>query len=120
MENQAYGYCPPYGAWHFSQRRAAGASRVPVNVEEADDAFNLQLFAPGLLKNNFSVTAHNDVLYIAYKDLQDAPKGKFTLKEYDPKEFERSFRLNGKVDVERISVSYSEGILRVTLPRQKG
>jgi HSP20 family protein len=119
MENTAYGYCPPYGAWHFSHRRAALASGVRVNVEETDNAFNLQVFAPGLVKENFSVSVHNDVLYIAYKDLQDVPKGKFTLKEYDPKEFERSFSLNGKVDVERISVSYGEGILRVTLPRTR-
>lgn len=113
MANRAYDYYAPYGAWHAPHAQHG----VPVNVEEKDDGFTLQLFAPALLKENFSVRAYNDVLYIAYKDLQDGRKGMFTLKEYDPREFQRSFRLNGKVDVDRISVSYSDGILKVILPR---
>lgn len=113
MENTAYRSCAPGEAWHSY----FPASRLPVNVEEREDAFILQLFAPALAKDRFSVSAHNDVLYIAYEAPEDGPRGRFTVKEYDPKKFHRSFRLNGKVDVERIEVSYRDGILNVILPR---
>lgn len=120
MESTSYGYRPPaYGARGFRRRYHGHASGVPVNIEEKEHAFVLRVFAPGVAKENFAVSAKGDILYVRFQGEAEAFKGKFTRREYNPPELNRSFRLNNKVDVEKIEVSYREGILTIELPRKE-
>lgn len=105
------------GAWmkHFSGMMG---NRVPVNIEENNDAYILHLYAAGLSKEAMQLSIKDDVLSISYT----APEGNsdaanFSHREYNAESFERSFQLNGKVLTEAISAAYSDGILKVTLPK---
>jgi HSP20 family protein len=77
----------------------------------------LSLYAAGLDKNSFHVSAQGDVLRICY----EAAKGEegtrtFTRRERPHTSFEREFALNAKVQLDAITASYSDGVLTVRLP----
>lgn len=90
---------------------------VPVNIEEKDDHFELMLFAPALEKENISVRVKDDTLTVSYQpaDAEQQKDRNFTRREYPGQGFQRSFALNGKVEVENISAVYSDGILKIIL-----
>ncbi len=105
-----------------------GAYRPPVNIEETGTDYVLSLYAAGLVKEKVKLTVKDDVLTISYAaapepDGTDSPAsktamtGRVTHQEFSSRSFERSFQLNKKVLVESISATYTDGILRVTLPK---
>jgi HSP20 family protein len=98
--------------------RHFGFRRVPVNIEETENSFIIHLFAPALVKENLKVVTKDDVLTISYKPNESAETTeKFNRREYSNSAFERAFALNGKVLNEQISAAYTDGILKVTLPK---
>ena len=111
---QQYGYGRHAGRW--------GASRVPVNVRETADFYELFVFAPGLTKDAFTLSVSNDVLTIASLAGHDeaADRTKWLHQEYQRGGFERQFQLNGKVDTDGITARYTDGVLEVMLPKLPG
>lgn len=111
----------------FWEGQAGGLAQPPVNIEETDTDYVISLFAAGLVKEQVTLTVKDDVLRIAYPGAaadtqqetgsESTTKGNFTYQEYKRGPFSRSFRLNDKVLVDRISASYADGILKVTLPK---
>lgn len=99
-----------YGPW----ANRAG-KWVPVNIQENETDFELSLYAPGLQKDKIKVAVKDDVLTVSYSPTDEKDGSNFTRREYRNESFERSFVLNGKVEVERIRASYAEGILKVVL-----
>ena len=90
----------------------------PVNIEEAADAYLLSLYAASLEKSGLRVSVQGDVLAIRYEASLDGDSTrKFTRREQGHGSFEREFALNGKVQVDAIAASYSEGTLTVRLPK---
>ena len=112
---------PPFG------RQAGGLAQPPVNIEETDADYVISLFAAGLVKEQVTLTVKDDVLRIAYPGAdadtqqggssESTATGNVTYQEYQRGPFSRSFRLNDKVLVDRISASYADGILKVVLPK---
>ena len=105
-------------------RHAGGFAQPPVNIEETDADYTISLFAAGLRKEQVTLTVKDDVLLIAYPGADagtdegvNPEKSSFTYQEYKQGAFGRSFRLNDRVIVERISASYADGILKVILPK---
>ncbi|MGM9476659.1 Hsp20/alpha crystallin family protein [Pedobacter sp. GSP4] len=94
-----------------------GFRRVPVNIEENETSFIINLFAPALVKENLKVSTKDDVLTISYQAKEAETAEQFTRREYSNGTFERAFALNGKVLNEQISAAYADGILKVTLPK---
>jgi|GEM_PF-202021 len=112
----------PWGRGKFAgfRSRYMGNAQPPVNIDETNDAYTISLFAAGITKERVRLTVKDDVLTVAYQpDNQsgpDAPTGS-TYQEHRQGAFERQFRLNDKVLTDQISASYTDGILRVTLPK---
>ena len=122
MYRQTYGSCAGYGSRFHGQYPGSFAKHfrsMPVNIEEKDDSFQLLLFAPGLDKQQIKISAKDDVLTISYtsEDKETKQNRKFTRCEYHNNNFERSFLLNGKVEVNKISANYADGILTILLPK---
>ena len=92
-------------------------NRVPVNIEESDAAYTMSVYAAGLVKENFTVSVKEDVLSIAYKAGNNNAEGKYAHQEFAPNDFERLFQLNAKVITDNISATYTDGVLKVTLPK---
>ncbi|QJD80923.1 Hsp20/alpha crystallin family protein [Spirosoma rhododendri] len=93
----------------------------PINIEETDAAFTISLYAAGLDKSKVTMAVKNDVLTIAYpgaeSDNQEPTDTGYTYQEFSPRGFERQFQLNGKVLIDQISATYTDGVLKATLPK---
>jgi len=94
------------------------ANRKAANIQENNSSFIISLYAAGLHKSNFKISASDDVLTISYTAPQNPEnESHFSYKEYEPGSFERSFQLNGKVLTDNIGATYVDGVLIVTLPK---
>ena len=91
-----------------------------INVIENDDAFQIEVAAPGLKKEDFRVEVDNGHLTISAdrKSVDETgEEGRFTRREFNYSSFRRSFHLDEKVNAEGISASYNDGILTIALPK---
>jgi HSP20 family protein len=96
------------------------SSNVPVNIAETDDAYHLELSAPGRQKENFSLNVENNSLTIGYEDKKEteAKDLKQIRKEFSAASFKRTFNLDEKVNAEGIQAKYEDGLLKVLLPKK--
>lgn len=99
-------------------------TRIPaVNIQETEDGFNVDVAAPGMSKENFNIELDKDVLTISSEDRKEketeTKEGKFTRKEFSYSSFKRAFSLPDSVDTEKISASYTNGVLEITLPKRE-
>ena len=96
---------------------------VPVNVQETDKSYEMSLIAPGLRKQDFKLDVTDQLLTISYEhkdEPTEADKANGWLrKEYKMQSFTRSFHLDESVDISRISASYDNGILHLSLPKKE-
>ena len=94
-------------------------NRKAANIQEKESSFVISLYAAGLNKNYFKISASEDILTISYTapKTQDDERLNFSHQEYEFGSFERSFQLNGKVLTDQISASYIDGVLTVALPK---
>ncbi len=102
------------GHWANGMKRGITA---PANIIEEADNFVLSLYAAGLKKEGFGITVDDDILTISYQPGQDEKQESFIYEEFRPSHFNRSFQLNSKVLTQEISAEYTDGVLRVTLPK---
>ncbi len=106
----------------------------PVNIAETSNGFQIEMAAPGYKKDSFNVSVDKNLLTIAvdnegvngqpYTDAaqqqeaapqQDEPK--VYRKEFSFSSFSRSFTLPDGVDGQKISGTYENGILTLTIPK---
>ncbi|WP_426324610.1 Hsp20/alpha crystallin family protein [Pedobacter sp. R-06] len=107
------------GDTFFTDRRL---SSVPaVNISESADHYHIELAAPGLKKDDFRVSVERDMLTISTETKnENLSEGRtYNRKEYSYSAFTRSFTLPESADVEKISASYNDGILKLELPKKE-
>lgn len=97
-------------AWH------PHLSGVPVNIREMDDSYELSLFAPGLTREDFKLQLVDRLLLIRVEGKENPfESSNWKRRDYQIRDFERSFELNDKIDLDSISASYEAGVLVVKL-----
>lgn len=115
------GGCGPMGKGKFGAewaRRAAGLHKVPVNIEENDSEYKISLFASALNRDNIKLNVKDDLLKVSYTGTEEAGNPQtYSYQEHTNHSFERSFKLNEKVLVDQISASYTDGVLKILLPK---
>ena len=92
----------------------------PVNIHENNDAYHLELVAPGLKKEQFKINLDKGVLTISYEHKQEAENKEYKThrKEFRSNSFKRSFTVDDKVNTEGIQAKYEDGILKLYLPKK--
>ena len=97
-----------------------------VNIKENLSNFAIQLAAPGLKKEDFSITIDENVIKIAAEVKKEKKEAKllddttkFTRKEFNYGSFERSFSLPMTVNFDAINASYKDGLLQITVPKKE-
>jgi HSP20 family protein len=96
--------------------------QVPaVNIKETDNAFELEVAAPGLEKKDFKIEIDNNVLSVSAerKEEKNENKPDYTRREFSYNSFVRSFELPAYVNAEGIDARYEEGILKLILPKKE-
>jgi len=97
-------------------------TRVPaVNITETQQAFSIELAAPGLKKSDFKINVDKNVLTISVekKDEQVIEDKLYSKKEYSYSSFARSFSLPESVNYSSIEATYEDGILGVTVGKKE-
>ena len=79
----------------------------------------IDVAAPGMEKNDFTLKVENDVLTVkAEKKSESSDKDvHFTRREFGYNVFNRSFDLPDTVNSEKIDAKYENGILSIVLPK---
>jgi len=99
-------------------------ARVPVNIRETDKSYEMEVVAPGVRKEDFSVDISNNMLTISFEhneeDKQGSSKDGYLRQEYRMQSFSRSFTLDDTVNADKISAQYRDGVLHVSLPKKEG
>lgn len=92
-----------------------------VNVKETDEAYHIDMAAPGMAKEDFKVTVKEDSLVISSekKTASEETNEKYTRKEWNYNSFSRSFTLPETVNREGILAEYENGVLKVVLPKME-
>lgn len=100
----------------------ARAFRPAVNIVETDETFELEVLAPGRVKENFGVHLNDGLLEITYTSEKtgDEATPNYRRKEFDLADFTRRFQLDETViNDEDINAIYTDGVLRLTLPKRE-
>ena len=90
--------------------------RAAVNVYKTDTSFEMLVFAPGRIKENFHLGVKGNELTITYTPPEGFPRFDWVMREYSRGGFVRTFTLDDSIDPARISAKYEDGVLQVTLP----
>jgi HSP20 family protein len=92
-----------------------------VNVKEIENAFHIEVAAPGLKKEDFKLSLNESRLTISVNQEQKTEENteKFIRKEFSFTSFQRTFNLPKNVEIEGIGATYTDGILTINVPKQE-
>lgn len=109
--------------WGTSNFSSTDTTLPAVNVKETDEAFEIEVAAPGMSKGDFRVNLENNTLTISSEKKEEKKqeeKGRFTRREFSYQSFQRSFTIpENLVEGDQITARYCEGILCVHLPKKE-
>lgn len=106
----------------YLRRNAESAAVQPAaEIYESDAHYYLQLDIPGIPKDEISVEVENGRLVVRGERKQNVPQeGAKRIFSSRPRlKFEESFTLPENADQEKISGSYKDGVLSVTIEKRK-
>ena len=108
----------PFGAAHGRRHHPFMQShfRAPVNVYKTEISYELLVFAPGRVKENFSLKTQGNELIVSYTPPEGLPTPDWIKREYSRGGFERTFTIDESIDTSNIQANYSDGVLQVSLP----
>ena len=111
-------------AWGFNGDRRLTGNQVPVNVKETDKSYELDLVAPGLKKEDFKVNVNGDHLTVSFEhkeeNSQENKDEGWIRNEFRLQSFSRSFSLDDSVEMNKITATYRDGLLHLSLPKKEG
>lgn len=107
------------GSWTSS-----GATLPAVNIGETNDAFIIEVAAPGMKREDFHVERDNNMLTISSTregKQEEKDKGNlYSRREFSYQSFQRTFALpENKIEGDKISAKYTDGILYITVPKKE-
>ncbi|MFN8243679.1 MAG: Hsp20/alpha crystallin family protein [Ferruginibacter sp.] len=111
----------PWNEWFEGDVWGRTLNVPAVNIMEKEDQFVVSLAAPGLKKEDFKIDVNGNMLTISSEkeETKEEKEKKFTRKEYNFSSFSRSFTLPEEINKEMIEASYTDGVLRIQLPRKE-
>lgn len=96
------------------------SASMKVDVKESENAYELTADLPGARKEDISLSYENSYLTIAAKRNGETEEkdenGRYIRRERHYGEVSRSFYIEG-IDEENVAASFTDGVLRVTLPK---
>lgn len=91
-----------------------------VNISERNDAFNVELAAPGYKKDAFKIDLDKNVLTVSVEheeSHEEQEDNKMLRCEHKYAAFTRAFTLPDSANSDKISATYADGVLSITIPK---
>ncbi|MES2649421.1 MAG: Hsp20/alpha crystallin family protein [Bacteroidota bacterium] len=109
--------------WRLSNYAGTGASLPAVNIRENNDAFEVEMAAPGMTKKDFRIQLEGNTLSISSErnnETEQKEGENYTRKEFSYQSFNRTFTLpKDVVDSEKIKAQYVDGVLKLWIPKRE-
>lgn len=109
--------------WGLSNFADANSTMPAVNIRETDTAYEVQMAAPGMKKEDFKIELENNILTISSErteERQEDGKEKYSRREFSYESFQRSFNLPKEVvDEDKIEARYKDGMLHLVIPKKE-
>ena len=109
--------------WGESNFSTTGTTLPAVNIKETNDAFEVEMAAPGMNKNDFKIELEGNLLTISSetnKETEEKEGDRYSRREFSYQSFQRSFTLAKDVmDEEKINAKYEDGVLRLLIPKKE-
>ena len=114
MFDEFFGYSPRLATW--------SAWTPAADLFETSDEFVLEMELPGFDSNDIEVTVERGILTVtgrrtAEVESEDGERVNYHVRERSFDRFSRSFSLPQSVNADDVDAQYTNGILRVTLPK---
>jgi HSP20 family protein len=110
--------CAAKGAHYGSRQHQLYRSmqRAAVNIFKTETSYEMLVFAPGRIKENFHLDVKGNELTVSYSPPEGFPRPDWVRREYSRGAFERSFALDPNIDTQNVTAKYEDGVLQVSLP----
>lgn len=109
--------------WGMRNNSNTNTSIPAVNIRETADAFEVEMAAPGMNKEDFKIELDNNVLTIRsereHRNEQQEGE-RYQRREFSYQSFQRTFQLSKDVvDADKIQAKYENGLLHLTIPKKE-
>jgi len=109
--------------WGLSNNSTTNTTIPAVNIKETAGSFVVDMAAPGMKKNDFSIELDGNLLTITSEkqdQFEEKNDEKFTRKEFAYQSFQRTFQLPKEVvDADKIEAKYENGVLHLLVPKKE-
>lgn len=109
--------------WGESNFSNTGTTIPAVNIKETNQAFEVEMAAPGMKKNDFKIELEGNLLTISSEtsnQTEEKEGDRYSRREFSYLSFQRSFTLAKDVlDAEKIKAKYENGILQLSIPKKE-
>ena len=109
--------------WGESNFSNTGTTLPAVNIKETNEAFEVEMAAPGMNKNDFKIELEGNLLTISSetnKETEEKEGDRYSRREFSYQSFQRSFTLAKDVlDSDKINAKYEDGVLRLLIPKKE-
>lgn len=110
--------CAAKGAYSGSRQQhllIRSMQRAAVNIYKTENSYEMLVFAPGRIRENFHLQVKGNELTVSYLPPEGFPRPEWIRREYSRGAFERSFTLDEAIDAKNINAKYVDGVLQVSL-----
>lgn len=111
-----------FEGWNRDNFSMTNTTLPSLNIKENNDAFFVEVAAPGFEKSDFNIELNNDLLTISSEkkvNNEEKDEERITKQEFSYQSFTRTFRLPELVEDDKIQAKYDNGILSITIPKKE-
>ncbi|MEN9202368.1 MAG: Hsp20/alpha crystallin family protein [Thermostichus sp. DG_1_6_bins_120] len=100
------------------ERPTATVALAPLQVWESPEAYTVQLLIPGADRESLSIEATPHQLSVSGEIKLSGPTGaELRYQELEATSFQRGLKLARRIQPDKVSATYTDGILNLTLPK---
>lgn len=89
------------------------------NILEFEDSYRIDMYLPGIAKEDVSIEIENNELIISKEKEQPADENTYRLREFSSRNFRRVFSLSDDIDTSQPEAKMENGILSVVLRKRE-